>query len=323
MSARAMIQHHLAILPADRSNIPSLVFDGLIPVYAPTLGDLDRTATGDLVETPIQNPMKLEALTLDLPGYPLKLCKDTGSPVEFEASTPWWPTKVASSAMSVKEMFDCLLQHGCVDLSPHIDSNRTSSIAVAGGAFGDIYRGMLLDGNDIAIKALRHHVLANDKAPKALKRAMRELYVWSKAKHHNVQPLLGVILFQGCLGMVSPWMENGNLEEYIRKNPATDRHQLCTQVTSGVSYLHSINMVHGDLKARNILVDRDGTPKLSDFDHSILSECTLAFTETTNVGGGTLRWMAPELLLSSEEVDETSAPRTMQTDIYALGMTIL
>ncbi|KAG8700534.1 hypothetical protein FRC08_004648, partial [Ceratobasidium sp. 394] len=252
MSARAMIQHHLATLSTDRDNVPSLVFDSLIPLYAPTLGDIDRTAAGDLVETPIRNSMKVEALNLDLPGYPFKVCEDTTSPVEFGASilSPMEvPTEVASSTMSVQEMFDCLLQHGCADLSLHMDDNRTSSIAVAGGAFGDIYRGGLLDGTDVAIKALRHHVLANDTAPKALKRAMRELYIWSKAKHDNVQPLLGVILFQGCLGMVSPWMENGNLEEYIRKNPAADRHQLCTRVANGVSYLHSINMVHGDLKA--------------------------------------------------------------------------
>ncbi|KAG8700533.1 hypothetical protein FRC08_004647, partial [Ceratobasidium sp. 394] len=79
--------------------------------------------------------------------------------------------------------------------------------------------------------------------------------------------------------------------------------------------------VHGDLKARNVLVDKDGTARLSDFDHSILSNCTLLFTETTNVGGGTLRWMAPELLLSSGDEDTAPIARSKQTDVYALGMT--
>ncbi|KAG9116812.1 hypothetical protein FRC07_007440 [Ceratobasidium sp. 392] len=204
-----------------------------------------------------------------------------------------------------------------------INFTRQSFIAIAGGGFGDIYRGKLQDGTTVAIKALRHHILLQDAAPKALKRAMRELYTWSKAKHKNVQELLGVITFQGQLGMISLWMDNGNLEEYIQKCPDVDRRDLCSQVANGVAYLHGIGMVHGDLKARNVLVDQNGVARLSDFDHSILSNCTLLFTETTNVGGGTLRWMAPELLLSCEEDDATLTRRSKQTDVYALGMTML
>ncbi|KAG9101946.1 hypothetical protein FRC06_002458, partial [Ceratobasidium sp. 370] len=277
-------------------------------------------------------------------------CKELGHPTPqpeepMRVTRPYKPLlfTVASSRMSVQEMFECLLRHGCTDLSSQIDSNSQSSSAIAGGGFGDIYRARLRDGTTVAIKALRHHLLAQDTSRKALKvgsllsrvyvenhthelfqtkRAMRELYVWSKTKHKNVQQLLGVVVFRGHLGMVSPWMDNGNLEEYIRKYPGADRYGLCVQVARGVSYLHSINMVHGDLKARNVLVDRDGIAKLSDFDHSILSNCTLLFTETTNVGGGTLRWMAPELLLSDED-EKAAAARTSQTDVYALGMTLL
>lgn len=98
---------------------------------------------------------------------------------------------------------------------------------------------------------------------------MRELYHWSKAMHKNVQPLSGIIMFQGHLGMVSPWMENGNLRDYIKKNPSTDRYRLvsdraggtvlsvhilnggqCIQVAEGVAYLHSIGMVSVIIKGR-------------------------------------------------------------------------
>lgn len=41
----------------------------------------------------------------------------------------------------------------------------------------------------------------------------------------------------------------------------------------------------------NILVSRDGVAKINDFDCSILSDATLRFSETTKLGGGTLRWM--------------------------------
>ncbi|KAF8603730.1 kinase-like protein [Ceratobasidium sp. AG-I] len=219
-------------------------------------------------------------------------------------------------------MFQCLLEHGCVDVSLLINPDRHSTAVVAGGSFGDIWASELDDGTKVAIKCLRFHAIAEDQ-PKGLKRATREIYMWSKAKHPNVHELMGVIMFQGRLGMVSMWMENGSLHEYIRKNPSVDRYQLCIQAATGVSYLHSIRMVHGDIKALNILVSHDGVAKLSDFDHSILSNGTLAFSATTNVGGGTLRWMAPELLASTEDGNIQPATRTTQTDIYALGMTIL
>ncbi|KAF8593578.1 kinase-like protein [Ceratobasidium sp. AG-I] len=131
------------------------------------------------------------------------------------------------------------------------------------------------------------------------------------------------MIFQDHLGMVSMWMENGNLRDYIQENPSVNRYQLCGQVAAGVSYLHAINMVHGDIKALNILVSEDGVAQLSDFDHSILSGSTLAFSATTNLGGGTLRWMAPELLTSTEDGNNPLVVRNMQTDVYALGMTML
>ncbi|KAF8592865.1 kinase-like protein [Ceratobasidium sp. AG-I] len=144
--------------------------------------------------------------------------------------------------------------------------------------------------------------------------------MWSKARHPNVHELIGIIMFQERLGMVSLWMENGNLHEFIRKNPGVNRFPLCVQVAAGASYLHGIQMVHGDIKALNVLVSQDGVAKLSDFDHSILSSCSLVFSATTNAGGGTLRWMAPELLIRAEDEDSPPASRSMETDVYALGM---
>ncbi|KAF8602298.1 kinase-like protein [Ceratobasidium sp. AG-I] len=152
---------------------------------------------------------------------------------------------------------------------------------------------------------------------------MRETHIWSKMKHENIQQLLGIVLFQGRLGMVSSWMDNGNLQEYIKANPHVDRYKLCPDVATGVAYLHSIKMVHGDIKALNVLVSQDGVAKLSDFDHSILSDYTSPFPATPNTGGGTLRWMAPELRPMPPEEDSFGAVRSRETDIYALGMTML
>lgn len=50
--------------------------------------------------------------------------------------------------------------------------------------------------------------------------------MWSRLRHVNVQQLLGVIVFQSGLGMVSPWMEKGNLQQYIALHPDVERYSL-------------------------------------------------------------------------------------------------
>lgn len=55
---------------------------------------------------------------------------------------------------------------------------------------------------------------------------MREIYSWSKLNHENIHKLLGVTVHQDRLGMVSRWMEHGNLQEYIQKNPTVERYPL-------------------------------------------------------------------------------------------------
>ncbi|CAE7205355.1 unnamed protein product [Rhizoctonia solani] len=192
--------------------------------------------------------------------------------------------------MSTDEMFECLLRHGCPDLTEFMNPDAYSKGFVAAGGFGDIWKGKLRDGTAVAIKVWRFRALEED-IGKDIKRAMREIYNWSKLDHESIQKLLGVVVFEGRLGMVSEWMDGGNLQHYLQRNPHVDRYPLCIQVAQGVEYLHTKNMIHGDLKAINILVSSKHRLKLTDFDHSIMAECTLQFSETTRMGGGTLRWM--------------------------------
>ena len=58
------------------------------------------------------------------------------------------------------------------------------------------------------------------------------MYIWSKLQHVNIQPLLGVVMFQGELGMVSPWMEHGDLGKYIETNSNVERYQLVCPVST-------------------------------------------------------------------------------------------
>ncbi|EUC60589.1 tyrosine kinase catalytic domain protein [Rhizoctonia solani AG-3 Rhs1AP] len=135
-------------------------------------------------------------------------------------------------------------------------------------------------------------------------------------KHRNIHQLMGVILFKDqYLGMVSEWMENGNLREYLQTHPDANRYQLCIDVASGLEYMHARNTVHGDVKALNVLVSPDGIARLSDFDFSVMSEASgLLFTASSNSRSGSVRWVAPEMLA------EETPKRTKESDVYALGM---
>ncbi|CAE6462405.1 unnamed protein product, partial [Rhizoctonia solani] len=146
-------------------------------------------------------------------------------------------------------MYECLVQHGCPDLTSLIDPLGFSSSPVAEGGFGDVWTGKYRDSNTkLAIKVLRFSLSMGYIAKKEGKRTAREIYSWSKLDHENVNKLLGITIFRERLGMVSEWMENGNLRQYIRRNNDVNRHELCIQIARGVSYLHGLNMVHGDLK---------------------------------------------------------------------------
>lgn len=62
---------------------------------------------------------------------------------------------------SAEEMFECLVKHGCSDLTPSIDTSRSSAVITSGG-FGDVRRLVMDDGTIVAIKTLRLHILMKD-----------------------------------------------------------------------------------------------------------------------------------------------------------------
>ncbi|KAF8605856.1 hypothetical protein BDV93DRAFT_30665 [Ceratobasidium sp. AG-I] len=135
--------------------------------------------------------------------------------------------RAIATTTPTEDAFEHLLQHGCLDLSAQLDLHACSSQALAGGRFGDVWRGSLLNGSQVAIKCLRLHAASH--GAKSIKRAARELYIWSKAKHQNVLELMGIAMFKGQLAMISRWMTNGTLSEYAFKNPRVDRWALVSK----------------------------------------------------------------------------------------------
>ncbi|CAE7129932.1 unnamed protein product [Rhizoctonia solani] len=281
-------------------------------------GDLEpHIATSPMVCL-FKTPTKIPARTVML-GHKLSPARWYGIFISQRCT-------VLTTIQSTQHMFACLCRAGCVDLSLKMDTRQETAIIVSGGSFGDIWKGEMHTGVKVAIKAWRTYALGPCEH-KTLKRAARELHLWSRMDHPNIHRLQGVILFRDqYLGMVSEWMDNGNLHEYLLKHPEADRYQLIVRsrcVRSGIhaqsgNGVSSSTRVHGDLKALNVLVSSDGVARLSDFDFAIMSDASsLVFSATSNTRAGSIRWVAPEML--SGETPQ----RTRQSDVYALGMTML
>ncbi|KAG9003722.1 hypothetical protein FRB93_010943 [Tulasnella sp. JGI-2019a] len=90
-----------------------------------------------------------------------------------------------------------------------------------------------------------------------------------------------------------------------------------TGIASGLAYLHANNVIHGDLKASNVLLDGELNPKICDFGLTKVMHSEYAITSAGLKGLGTLGWMSPELLTEGK-----SAVKTTASDIYAFGITI-
>ncbi|KAG8743546.1 hypothetical protein FRC10_011786 [Ceratobasidium sp. 414] len=232
----------------------------------------------------------------------------------LELNSP--PVDIISSSMSITEIILMLGQHGCPNITGTLDVSRCGLGPIAGGGFGDVYQGYLRSGVEVAIKCPRFFLNRNEISQADLKAAARELHTWSKYKHPNVVQLLGVAQFRDRIAMISPWMKNGTLCQYIIRAPNADRCRLCLGIASGVAYLHSMGTVHGDIKGLNVLISHDGTPKLIDFGNSRLNSSTLHFTGLQTASTFSTRWTAPELLIDG-------GIYSMEADVYALGMTIL
>ncbi|TFK28396.1 kinase-like protein [Coprinopsis marcescibilis] len=119
--------------------------------------------------------------------------------------------------------------------------------------------------------------------------------------------------------MVSPLMENGNVSGYLKRHSSSNRILLLADIVSGIQYLHENGIIHGDLKAVNILVTQSGHACLADFGLSKVTECSAhswpSIRDTPVSGVGTLRWQAPELF--DPEDERTSL--TMKCDIYSFS----
>ncbi|KAF9231206.1 kinase-like protein, partial [Melanogaster broomeanus] len=151
----------------------------------------------------------------------------------------------------------------------------------------------------------------------------RELKVWAKLQHRNIVPLLGVVSGFGLLlGMVSRWFKNGSLSVYLAHHEAVidlaGRQGLLCDIAAGLGYLHSQDVVHGDLHSENVLVDDDGRACLTDFGLSLIIQDFVGTSYLKSGVCGAVRYADPELVHQVHSEGKIAHP-TIPSDIYSFG----
>ncbi|KAJ3576330.1 hypothetical protein NP233_g504 [Leucocoprinus birnbaumii] len=216
-----------------------------------------------------------------------------------------------------------------------------SSNIVGIGGFSDVYPAEWIAGDRmgkerLAVKFFRKvDIVDNGSMLRTFQRRLiAEISTLLNASHHpNILPFIGVYHHDASKppALVCPLREAGDILQYLSKNLVNCR-PLVIGIANGLAHLHSHNIVHGDLKPQNVLinVDKDGrpTPEISDFGRARI----------LNVRGyagnlhPTRRYTAPEVLFPFHTADSPvleipsdidNRSLTKASDVWSLGMVIL
>ncbi|KAJ7231353.1 kinase-like domain-containing protein [Mycena rebaudengoi] len=189
--------------------------------------------------------------------------------------------------------------------------------ATFGGGFGDIYRASY-EGRTVALKQMRSFYRGSE-LRRIRSKFCREALIWQQFEHPYILPMLGLDResFSPSICLVSPWMENGTVLKYLEEHGRQEVDRLLWEIAQGLEYLHSRNVVHGDLRGANILITQDWSACLADFGLTSFTEATL----TTTRRAGATRWMAPELI--DPERFGIQFRRTKASDVYAFACVCL
>ncbi|CAK4236283.1 unnamed protein product, partial [Aphanomyces euteiches] len=164
------------------------------------------------------------------------------------------------------------------------------------GAFADVWLGTFQEEN-VAVKKMH----ASKITPNQLQSFVDEIQLMSTFDSPWIVRLVGAAWTRPSnIKCVMELMDSGDLKDYLdthdaSKFPWVEKYVHMLSIVEGLAYLHSMNIIHRDLKSRNVLMDSTKGTKLTDF--GISKEDIQA---TMTMGVGTFRWMAPEVVQDQE-----------------------
>ncbi|KAG4960453.1 L-type lectin-domain containing receptor kinase VII.1 [Glycine max] len=184
------------------------------------------------------------------------------------------------------------------------------------GGNGKVYKGVLRGGVEVAVKRISHE---ND----GLREFLAEVSSLGRLKQRNLVGLRGWCKKDvGNFLLIYDYMENGSLDKRVfdcdesKMLSYEDRIRILKDVAFAVLYLHEgweDKVVHRDIKASNVLLDKDMNGRLGDFGLARMHSHGQVASTTKLVG--TVGYMAPEVFKTGRA--------STQTDVYMFGILIL
>ncbi|XP_020971052.1 cysteine-rich receptor-like protein kinase 25 [Arachis ipaensis] len=155
------------------------------------------------------------------------------------------------------------------------------------GGFGEVYKGILLDGRFIAVKRL------NTSSRQGSDEFKNEILLIAKLQHRNLVTLIGFCLDEQEKILIYEYMPNRSLDYHLfgdqqHKLSWVERFKIIKGTASGLLYLHEYSrfkVIHRDLKSSNILLDEDMNPKISDFGMARIVDINQEKGETNRIVG--------------------------------------
>ncbi|XP_051135023.1 cold-responsive protein kinase 1-like [Andrographis paniculata] len=185
------------------------------------------------------------------------------------------------------------------------------------GGFGSVFKGNLRNGEVAAIKVL------SAESNQGVKEFLTEIQVISEIEHENLVKLYGCCVEGQHRILVYNYLVNNSLSQTLLGGGHNSIHfdwrtrvKICIGVAKGLAYLHDEvrpHIIHRDIKASNILLDEDLSPKISDFGLAKLLPASMTHVSTRVAG--TIGYLAPEYAIRGQV--------TRRADVYSFGVLLI
>lgn len=185
---------------------------------------------------------------------------------------------------------------------------------VGKGGMADVYEAMdLANQRIVAVKVFKRE------DEEMLQRFIREARLMSSLHNPHLVPVIdsgaGQVDGMTQYYIVMPFLPGGTLRSRIRRRGGLPLEEVCRDlrdIAAALDYIHSLDIIHRDIKASNVLIGADGRCYLSDFGIARRNADATQLTSTGNILG-TVDYVAPELFETNRKADALS-------DLYSLGV---
>ncbi|KAI4328102.1 hypothetical protein L6164_020487 [Bauhinia variegata] len=230
-------------------------------------------------------------------------------------------TSIADIIFSLTSKDDFLKNSACIQTYTleYIEAATESYKTLIGeGGFGSVYRGVLQDGTEVAVK------VRSATSTQGTREFDNELKLLSEIRHENLVPLLGYCRENEQQILVYPFMSNGSLQDRLYGEPAKrkvldwpTRLSVALGAARGLTHLHTFEgrtVIHRDIKSSNILLDHSMCAKVADFGFSKYAPQEGDSVASLEVRG-TAGYLDPEYY--------TTQQLSAKSDVYSFGVVLL